>query len=408
MIENATILIVDDTPNNLRLLASVLSEGSYEVRSLRDGRMVLPSALNKCPDLILLDIRMPEMDGFEVCQQLKANERTSDIPVIFISALQDVEEKIKGFSLGAVDYITKPFQKEEVLARVHTHLSLQQLRMDLQQKNVQLQQEINERKRAEAEREKLQQRLQLGQKMEMIGKLTSGVAHNFNNMLTSILGYCDLARERISLKGDDKAVQYLDAIYQAGQRAAELVKKMQAYIHGAERLPAQTLNLHTLIDDVQKELSSVVPSTVDIQTEIQDEVIKLPIDAFSLQEIIMNLCLNANDAIDGEGEITIGVSMLENESGTCSSCYEDYSGDYIDLFVSDSGIGMEPDLVSRIFDPYFTSKELVEGLGLGLSIVHGVVHSCGGHIMVETKPGKGSTFHLLFPHSDTDKSADNS
>jgi len=407
-IKSASILVVDDKPNNLRLLANILSEQGYVVRPLRDGRMVLPSVLNQRPDLILLDIRMPEMDGFEVCQQLKANEKTRDIPVIFISALQDIAEKIKGLSLGAVDYITKPFQTEEVLARVHTHLSLQQLQVHLQQKNAQLQQEISERKRAEEEREKLQRRLQQGEKMETIGKLTSGVAHNFNNMLAAMLGYCELARDELALKGDDEIVQYLDNIYQNGQRATELVKKMLAYSHGEKLLFAQTLNLHTLIGDVLKELSSNIPSTVIIHTDIQEEVIKLPIDVVSFQEIIMNLCLNANDAIDDEGEITIGVGIQENTNGTCSSCYEDYSGDYVDLFVSDSGSGMESDIVSQIFDPYFTSKKFGESLGLGLSIVHGVVHSCGGHIMVETESGKGSTFHLLFPCSESDESTGNS
>jgi len=150
-IENASILLVDDKPNNLRLLASILNEQGYVVRPLRDGHMVMPSVLNSPPDLILLDIRMPEIDGFEVCQQLKENEQTCDIPIIFISALQDVTEKVKGFSLGAVDYITKPFNEEEVLARVETHLALQNLRRNIQEKNNQLQEEIKERKSLELE-----------------------------------------------------------------------------------------------------------------------------------------------------------------------------------------------------------------------------------------------------------------
>lgn len=403
-IEKASILVVDDKPNNLRLLSTILSEQGYIVRPLREGRMVMPSVLNMPPDLILLDIRMPEIDGYEVCQQLKASEQTCDIPVIFISALQDVAEKVKGFSLGAVDFITKPFNDEEVLARVKTHITLQYLRRNLQEQNVLLEQEINERKRAEAEREKLQLRVQQSKKMETLGKLTSGVAHNFNNMLAAMLGYCELARERVSLKGDDKTVQYLDTLSQTGQHAVELVEKMLAYSHGVKHSPAQTLNIHALIDDIVKELNSVVPDTITIQTKIQVEEIKIPIDAVNVQEIIMNLCINANDAIDGTGKITIGVSMLENTSGTCSSCYQEYSGNYIDLFVSDSGSGMEAEIISRIFDPYFTNKKFGESLGLGLSIVHGMVHSTGGHIKVETEPGKGSTFHLLFPKNGTDES----
>jgi len=407
-IKNASILLVDDKPNNLRLLASILSEQGYVVRPLRDGHMVMPSVLNSPPDLILLDIRMPEIDGFEVCQQLKANKKTCDIPIIFISALQDVTDKIQGFSLGAVDYITKPFNEEEVLARVKTHLSLQLLQRNLQEKNNQLQQEISERKRVEIEREKLQRRLQQAEKMETIGKLTSGVAHNFNNILNVMLGFCELAKGKASLKNDNEAVQYLDHIYSSGKHAAELVKKMLAYSQSVKHSHVQIFSLHKLIDDLLKQLSSDIPSTVNTHIDIQDKELKLPIDTVSFQEIIMNLYLNANNAIDGEGDITIGVSMLENKSGTCSSCYEDYSGDYADLFVSDSGSGIEPEIVSRIFEPYFTSKKFGESLGLGLSIVHGVVHSYGGHIMVETELGKGSTFHLLLPRSETDQPADNS
>ena len=129
----ASILAVDDMPNNLRLLANILGEEGYNVRTLRDGRLVMPSVLNMRPDLILLDIRMPELDGFEICSQLKGDERTSDIPIIFISALQDMDDKVKGFALGCVDYITKPFQEDEVLARVKTHLTLESLKRGLQQ-----------------------------------------------------------------------------------------------------------------------------------------------------------------------------------------------------------------------------------------------------------------------------------
>ena len=130
----ASILVVDDMPNNLRLLVNILGAEGHNVRTLRDGRLVMPSVLNMRPDLILLDIRMPELDGFEICGQLKADERTNDIPIIFISALQDMDDKVKGFALGCVDYITKPFQEDEVLARVKTHLTLESLKRGLQLK----------------------------------------------------------------------------------------------------------------------------------------------------------------------------------------------------------------------------------------------------------------------------------
>jgi formate hydrogenlyase transcriptional activator len=149
----ANILVVDDTPDNLRLLEGILTERGYEVRSAPGGALALRSVQAGVPDLILLDIIMPEMDGYQVCEQLKANERTRDIPVLFISALSEVVDKMKGFEVGGVDYITKPFQPEEVLARVETHLSLQCLRTHLEElveaRTTELHREISERKRAE-------------------------------------------------------------------------------------------------------------------------------------------------------------------------------------------------------------------------------------------------------------------
>ncbi|HEY9607810.1 response regulator, partial [Allocoleopsis sp.] len=143
------ILIVDDTPENLQILSATLSEKGYKVRGVVKGQMALRAARSAPPDLILLDIRMPEMDGYEVCEQLKADPKTSEIPIIFISALDEVLDKVKAFAAGGVDYITKPFQVAEVLARVEHQLTIRRLSNQLQEQNQQLQQEIQERLKAE-------------------------------------------------------------------------------------------------------------------------------------------------------------------------------------------------------------------------------------------------------------------
>lgn len=144
------ILIVDDTPANLQLLIDILHKRGYQIRPVRSGEMALRSARLAPPDLILLDVMMPNMDGYEVCRRLKADERTRTTPIIFISALDETLDKVKAFSIGGVDYITKPFQTEEVLARVETHLALRKLQKDIQQKNDRLEQEVAERKQAQA------------------------------------------------------------------------------------------------------------------------------------------------------------------------------------------------------------------------------------------------------------------
>lgn len=156
----AEILIVDDTPTNLRFLSAMLTESGYEVRKATSGRMALKSIDSQLPDLILLDIMMPQMNGYEVCHLLKASEATQDIPVIFLSALNEINDKVKAFKVGGVDYITKPFHVEEVLVRVENQLTIRRLQKKLQQQNEQLQAEIQERKHIEANLKIAYQKLQ--------------------------------------------------------------------------------------------------------------------------------------------------------------------------------------------------------------------------------------------------------
>jgi PAS domain S-box-containing protein len=182
----ADILVIDDTPENLALLSQMLTERGYKVRSVTKGSTGIRGAQAAPPDLILLDVKMPQMDGYQVCQHLKADERTRDIPVIFISALGDVHDKIKGFQVGGVDYITKPFQVEEVLARLDTHLTIQKLQKQLQQQNRKLQQEIKERTAAE---EKFAKAFRSSPNPIAIATLPEGRFVEVNNSFLQMSGY---------------------------------------------------------------------------------------------------------------------------------------------------------------------------------------------------------------------------
>lgn len=173
------ILVVDDTPANLRLLAGILNGKGYKVRPVPNGELALSAARGMPPDLILLDIMMPEMNGYEVCQKIKADERTRDIPVIFISAINDVLDKVKAFAVGGVDYITKPFQVEEVLVRVETHLAICQLQNKLKQKNQELTVTLEQLKET-------QNQLVQSEKMAALGQLIAGIAHEINTPLGAI------------------------------------------------------------------------------------------------------------------------------------------------------------------------------------------------------------------------------
>ena len=181
------ILVIDDTPQNLELLASILQKKGYKVRSVTKGSAGIRGAKASPPDLILLDVKMPQMDGYEVCRQLKANEKTREVPVIFISALEDVIDKVKAFQVGGVDYITKPFQVEEVLARIEAHLTIRQLQTRLQNQNIQLQNEIRERMAAE---EKFTKAFQMSPSPIAITTLKEGKFLEVNPSFEQLSGYC--------------------------------------------------------------------------------------------------------------------------------------------------------------------------------------------------------------------------
>jgi PAS domain S-box-containing protein len=258
-------------------------------------------------------------------------------------------------------------------------------------------QDITNRARADQEREALQRQLQQAQKMEAIGLLTGGIAHDFNNIMTSILGFTQLAIAHSAGNGDHKLSDYLRCIASSGERAANLVTQILAFSRDSVPGVLKPLALETSLDEVLAMLRPTLPSNIGIEREYADGVPRIGADPGQLHQLMTNLCINARDAMTEGGTLRVSVRGLVRCGGECASCHELFDGEYVELSVSDSGPGISPDLLNHVFQPFFTTKDVGKGTGMGLAVVHGIVHRFNGHIVVESIHGKGSTFRVLLP-----------
>jgi len=254
---------------------------------------------------------------------------------------------------------------------------------------------VSERKAAETERAQLQQQLQHAQKLEAIGQLTGGIAHDFNNILGAILGFTGLTLDRFHGQLPDKAINYLAEVQKAGERARDLIQKMLAFARngGGE---AQLIDARPLVKEVIKMLAATLPSSLELREQIAADVPAIRIDPVQLHQILTNLIINARDATAGEGHIEVGLrlSMLAGEM--CDVCHQPVRGEYVELYVKDDGSGIPAEVLPKIFDPFYTTKDVGKGTGMGLAMVMGILREYDGHAIVETRSGTGTSFRLFF------------
>lgn len=261
--------------------------------------------------------------------------------------------------------------------------------------------DLTERKRAEQERVALQAQVQLAQKLQTLGHLTGGIAHDFNNILASVIGYTGLAQTRVTPQQDPKLDSYLKEIYGSAERARELIAQLLAFSRGTDG-KRKALQLAPVVNDVVRMVQVTFPATVQCTLEVDENLPTVEIDPVQFHQLVMNLCVNARDALAGQGQILIRLRQVAGVGVECASCHQQTSGGFVELDVSDTGSGIQPEVLVKMFDPFFTTKETGKGTGMGLSMIHGIVHDYGGHILVETAPGVGTTFKLLLPPSDRD------
>jgi len=270
--------------------------------------------------------------------------------------------------------------------------------------------DITQQKAAEEREKQLNLQLLQATKMESIGHLTGGIAHDFNNILGAIMGYAELSQSIMSAKPEvyGNLPRYMGEILTGSERAKELIQQMLLFSRLSPDLkdsPVQVVMLPPVVKEVVSLLRSSIPATISLNYEIRQENLRVRIQPVHLHQVMMNLGINARDAIGEYGAINFSVGLLAPDHQICSSCNTEIKGRFVDIAVKDSGTGIPEDLLHSIFDPFFTTKEVGKGTGMGLSVVHGIVHQAGGHIMVESAPASGTTFHILLPAVETDEAA---
>lgn len=417
-----TIMVVDDKPANLKLLGSILKEKGYTIRIFTRGDLALKSAVSDPPDLILLDVTMPGMNGYDVCLELKKQPLTKGVPVVFISALTETDDKIRAFKSGGVDYITKPFQVEEVHARVEIHLTLKRIKADLEEKNRTLAQAFDELKKA-------QQVLVQSEKMAALGVLVAGIAHEINNPVnfikSSTLGLLkdiqDIERlletyeryERMESQRESDSVirqvkqdieydvlvreipDMVSNILEGVRRTEEIVNSLRSYSRMSDTA-RQSTDLREILERSLAILRNRYSNRIDIIREYR-EIPSIPVHPGKLMQVFINIISNAIDALDTDDTKglfqKIGEKRITLRTEPCTR----NNARFVKIQIEDNGPGIPPALLSRIFDPFFTTKDVGKGTGLGLSISIGIINEHDGIIEVENMENSGAVFSIFLP-----------
>lgn len=428
--KKTTILIVDDNPIDLKLVITVLESYNFKVLISEDGENCLKQAKESSPDIILLDVLMPIIDGFEICKRLKAIPETRDIPVIFMTALSDIEDKITGFELGAVDYVTKPIIIDEVLARVKVHIQLRQLTEKLKNKNVLLLEEITQRKAAEAKLKETLRQLKTAQKqiiakekLAYLGTLTSGIAHELCNPLNFIQNFAQLSTdlveelmEELTLESDKiepekvEEFQYIindikqnsDSIYQHGKRAEKIIKGMVRHAQ-VDNNSLQDSDIHNMLNEslklACKKLWEKQNVPMKIKTNYDKSIHKIKLSFSDMFQAFMNIIDNSCYAL----KTKLKQQEAAHQDFNPTLSVQTYNlGEKVAIHINDNGIGISSTIKDKIFNPFFTTKSPGEGVGLGLSLVHQIiVGQHHGSIRVETQAGEYAEFIIEIPMTNS-------
>jgi signal transduction histidine kinase len=389
-VDRASILIADDTLDSLRVLSGILGAEGYRIRPVLNGTLALRAVQSDLPDLIMLDVDMPEMNGFQVCRALKASEKTRDIPVIFVSGLDDERAKVKGFEIGAVDYVTKPFQAGEIAARVRTHLALRRLQRRLATSNAQLQQQAQALAQANAD---------LARAVQAKDEFLASMSHELRTPLNGILGLAEILCEGIYGPVGERQQEAIQSIEKSGRHLLSLINDILDVAKIQAGQLALRLGPVSVASVCQASLQLVVQQAQEKQIELSSSldgaVTTIEADERRLKQILVNLLSNAIKFTDQGGEI--GLEVIG-----------DLGKGVIHFSVWDTGIGIAKADIARLFQPFVqldsSLTRVYAGTGLGLALVQKLADMHGGSVSVESAgvPGEGSRFTVTLPWRETE------
>ncbi|MGA2035258.1 MAG: response regulator [Thermoguttaceae bacterium] len=390
----AKVLIVDDAADTVKLLAYALKNQGYDVSAAYSGREALEIAAIQRPDVILLDVMMPGMNGIEVCRRLKADAALRMIPVLLVTAKELDEDVIAGLDAGAEDYVTKPFNNLVLAARLRAAIRVKQFHDEIAQVNERLRAEIVERKLAEENLRKKDGQLREAQKLEAVGLLAGGIAHEFNNLLQVIGGYTTCAMEDLSPQ--EHRYEDLQQVRTAAERAAVLTRQLLGFSR-RRMLQPENVDPNQLVADVAKMLHPLVGDRISVKIVLRKDIGTVYADPGELQQALLNLCLNARDAMPSGGTLLLNTDTVILDEPIAEPGFQIERGRYMVFGVTDTGQGISAEVQQHIFEPFFTTKEVGKGTGLGLAMVYGVVQQHKGAIHVYSEPGKGTAFKVYLP-----------
>ncbi|WP_375407890.1 ATP-binding protein, partial [uncultured Methylobacterium sp.] len=363
----ARIVLADDNAD-MRAYVERLLGDAHDVVAVADGVAALEALKERPADLLLTDVMMPFLDGIALTRQVRRDPTLQTVPIIMLSARAGPEAGVEGFEAGADDYLVKPFAARELLARVQANLELAKLRREAEEQLAQ------------------------GRKMEAVGQLTGGVAHDFNNLLAAVMGSVELATRKVT---DQRVLRLLNNAMQAAQRGARLTDQLLAFSR-KQQLDGRPTDLNGVLSGMADLLHRTLGGTIGAATHLAADLWPAMADPTRIELAVLNLTVNARDAMPEGGELTLETANVGDDDPRPTHLP---AGDYVRLSVSDTGEGMTPEVMARVFEPFFTTRPQGRGTGLGLAQVYGTAKQLGGEVTVESRVGYGTTVTLYLPRA---------